>query len=108
MPTKSDPLKAQPTTSEVKRHTPSGEHSPNTVTESNKLREEYVSLVSLSFLAQPVDFGAADLVSTVRRLLGSPGELKWSRGPDGLTVDLPATRPCDYAYALEVSGLKLS
>ena len=41
------------------------------------------------------------------RLLGNPGELRWSRDREGLSVQLPATRPCDYAYAIEVAGLEL-
>jgi alpha-L-fucosidase len=41
------------------------------------------------------------------RLLGAPGQLRWSRDREGLTVQLPATPPCDYAYAIEVTGLRL-
>jgi alpha-L-fucosidase len=41
------------------------------------------------------------------RLLGSPGELRWSRDREGLVVRLPASPPCDYAYAIEVTGLQL-
>jgi len=41
------------------------------------------------------------------RLLGSPDELRWSRDREGLSVTLPATPPCDYAYAFEVSGVML-
>jgi alpha-L-fucosidase len=41
------------------------------------------------------------------RLLGSPGELRWSRDREGLTVQLPATPPCDHAFALQISGLQL-
>jgi alpha-L-fucosidase len=40
-------------------------------------------------------------VKTVR-LLGSKSELKWSRTADGLTVELPAQKPCDYAFAFEI------
>ena len=41
------------------------------------------------------------------RLLGTAGELRWSRDREGLAVELPAARPCDYAYAIEVTGLRL-
>jgi alpha-L-fucosidase len=41
------------------------------------------------------------------RLLGSPGELRWSRDREGLAVRLPPAPPCDYAYAIEVTGLDL-
>ena len=40
------------------------------------------------------------------RLLGNHGELTWSRDREGLSVLLPATPPCDYAYAIEVIGLQ--
>jgi alpha-L-fucosidase len=42
------------------------------------------------------------------RLLGNPGGLKWSRDQQGLVVQVPATPPCDYAYVLEIEGLKLA
>ncbi len=41
------------------------------------------------------------------RLLGHPGELTWSRDSAGLSVALPAAPPRDYAYAVEVTGLRL-
>ncbi len=37
-------------------------------------------------------------------LLGYPGKLRWTRDQSGLTVTLPAKRPCDYAWALKVTG----
>ncbi|NJD09713.1 MAG: alpha-L-fucosidase [Gemmatimonadetes bacterium] len=40
------------------------------------------------------------------RLLGGPERLEWTRDPAGLAVQLPAARPCDYAYVLEIKGLK--
>ncbi len=42
------------------------------------------------------------------RLLGNPGEVKWSRDAQGLVVQVPASPPCDYAYVLEIEGLKLA
>jgi alpha-L-fucosidase len=41
------------------------------------------------------------------RLLGHRGRLKWERDESGLTVQMPAEKPCDYAYALKITGLKL-
>ena len=35
-------------------------------------------------------------------LLGHEGDLKWSQSAKALTVDLPAARPCEHAYALKV------
>jgi alpha-L-fucosidase len=39
------------------------------------------------------------------KLLGHAGELDWSREQEGLTVRVPASPPCDYAYVLEIKGL---
>jgi alpha-L-fucosidase len=36
-------------------------------------------------------------------LLGA-GEVKWTHDADGLTVQLPAEKPCDYAVALKITG----
>jgi alpha-L-fucosidase len=36
------------------------------------------------------------------RLLGVPAPLKWTQTADALEVELPATKPCDHAYALKI------
>jgi alpha-L-fucosidase len=36
-------------------------------------------------------------------LLGCAEKLTWTRGPDGLTVNLPAQRPGDYAYVFKIT-----
>ena len=36
------------------------------------------------------------------QLLGSQADLKWTRSADGLTIELPASRPCDYAFAFKI------
>src|SRR5207302_10318517 len=41
------------------------------------------------------------------RLLGHRGGLKWTRDERGLTVRMPSEKPCDHAFALKVTGLKL-
>ena len=38
------------------------------------------------------------------RLLGLPGPLKWSQTAEGLTVDLPSRKPCDYVFGLRIHG----
>jgi alpha-L-fucosidase len=40
-------------------------------------------------------------------LLGHPGNLEFAQGADGLKVKMPGDKPCDYAFALKISGLKL-
>ena len=48
-------------------------------------------------------------VSRVKRvrLLGYSGKLSWGQTAEGLVVDLPVTKPCDYAIALAITGDKL-
>ena len=36
-----------------------------------------------------------------------PGALQFTQDADGLKVKFPAEKPCDYAYALKITGLKL-
>lgn len=37
------------------------------------------------------------------RMLGSDQNLKWTQGNKGLMVEMPASKPCDYAYVLEIT-----
>lgn len=37
------------------------------------------------------------------RMLGAAGALEWTRGGDGLAVDLPSTKPCAHAWTLAVT-----
>jgi alpha-L-fucosidase len=41
-------------------------------------------------------------------MLGHKGNLKFTQDADGLKVQLPADRPCDYAYVLKITGLKMN
>ncbi len=41
-------------------------------------------------------------------MLGSNGELSFTQSPAGLTVNLPATAPCDVAYTIKITGLKMN
>jgi len=47
--------------------------------------------------------GVTGRIETVQ-LLGHPGPLKWTHEANGLTIELPDRRPCDYAVALKISG----
>ena len=38
------------------------------------------------------------------RMLGASGPLKFTRGPQGLAVTLPPSKPCDHAFALRIEG----
>jgi alpha-L-fucosidase len=37
-------------------------------------------------------------------LLGSPDPLRFTREAGGLVVEMPASRPCQHAYALRIAG----
>ncbi len=37
------------------------------------------------------------------RLLGAKSRLEWKQTKEGLSVEFPAEKPCDYAFALEIS-----
>jgi len=41
-------------------------------------------------------------------LLGYGKTLKFSQDSEGLKIELPATPPCDHAYAFKITGLKLN
>ena len=40
-------------------------------------------------------------------LLGHNGPLEFEQDTDGLKVAFPSEKPCDFAYALKINGLKL-
>jgi alpha-L-fucosidase len=37
-------------------------------------------------------------------LLGFKGKVKWTQDENGLTVQMPEQKPCDYAIALKIIG----
>jgi alpha-L-fucosidase len=37
-------------------------------------------------------------------LLGHSGKLDWKQSAEGLVVTLPPKRPCDHAFAFEITG----
>ncbi|MGA3181892.1 MAG: alpha-L-fucosidase, partial [Verrucomicrobiota bacterium] len=47
-----------------------------------------------------------DKITSVE-LLGHNGALEFTQDAEGLKVNMPADKPCDYAYALKIAGLKL-
>ena len=40
-------------------------------------------------------------------LLGHAGNRPFSQDPDGLKVQFPSEKPCDFAYVLKITGLTL-
>jgi alpha-L-fucosidase len=63
--------------------------------------EGKVTIRSLAKL--PAETGKINEVS----LLGHSGPLKWTHGGEGLAVQLPEQKPCDYAVALRITGENL-
>jgi alpha-L-fucosidase len=51
--------------------------------------------------------GAATGKSSKVTMLGGKGKLAFTQDAEGLTVKLPATKPCDFAFCLKIEGLKL-
>ncbi len=41
-------------------------------------------------------------------MLGAKGQLTFTQDASGLKVNLPATAPCDIAYTLKITGLKMN
>jgi alpha-L-fucosidase len=41
-------------------------------------------------------------------LLGNSGNLEFTQDEQGLKIKLPPQRPCDYAFALKITGLKMN
>jgi alpha-L-fucosidase len=63
--------------------------------------EKQVTIRSLAKLP-----GVTGKIATIS-LLGSPGMLGFTQDAQGLTVQLPAQKPCDYAVALKITGTDL-
>jgi alpha-L-fucosidase len=61
---------------------------------------ESVTIQSLATSSDHAE-GEVDAVT----LLGYDGRLEWDRNAEGLTVKLPASPPCEHAYALKITGL---
>jgi alpha-L-fucosidase len=64
--------------------------------------DEPVAIFSLAS-SQPIK-GKVEKVE----LLGHDGALQFTRGAEGLKVTFPTEKPCDFCYALKISGLKLA
>jgi alpha-L-fucosidase len=62
--------------------------------------------VTLKTLGTTSPQGKGEVTSV--HLLGHAGDLAWSRREDGLTVTMPAQKPCDHAFTLKIEGLDLA
>lgn len=61
------------------------------------------------FVVKTLAANAPGVVGTVQRvrLLGH-GDVPFTRTANGLEITLPASKPCDHAYALKIEGLNLA
>jgi alpha-L-fucosidase len=66
--------------------------------------DQAVSITSLASGAKDLPAGKIAQVE----LLGHAGNLPFTQDAEGLKVKFPADKPCDYAYVLKITGLKLS
>jgi alpha-L-fucosidase len=63
------------------------------------------SSVVITSLAK--DHGISGKISSVT-MLGSKGQLIFTSDPSGLKVNLPVAAPCEIAYTLKITGLKMN
>ena len=56
--------------------------------------------INIKTLAQGSTANTATITSV--KLLGSAAKLKWTRGHDGLNIELPATKTGEYAWAFRI------
>lgn len=66
---------------------------------------QYPQSITLAALA---DAKAPEGTITSITMLGKPGDLKFMRDAEGLHIALPAVAPCRYAYALKITGLRMT
>jgi alpha-L-fucosidase len=63
---------------------------------------ERITIRSLSTTSPLTEGNVADV-----RLMGHEKRLTWSRDEKGLAVRMPAEKPCEHAYVLKITGLRL-
>jgi alpha-L-fucosidase len=64
-------------------------------------------VTSLAKGQAPAAHASAEKIAKVE-LLGHPGTLVFTQDATGLRVKMPAEKPCDFAYVLKITGLKLA
>ncbi len=70
---------------------------------------EPVTITSLASLANPSQPNPGVLGGKVQKveLLGHAAPLAFTQTAEGLKVTFPPDKPCDFVYALKITGLKL-
>jgi len=66
--------------------------------------DQVVSITSLASGSKDLPAGKIEKVE----LLGRAGDLTFTQDAEGLKVKFPAEKPCDFAYVLKITGLRLS
>jgi alpha-L-fucosidase len=59
--------------------------------------------LTIKTLASEAPYAAKGKIQKVE-LLGDPAALEWNLGEQGLSVKLPAKKPCDHAWTLKITG----
>jgi alpha-L-fucosidase len=75
-------------------------------TKGDKLYAIALAWPGRQMVVRSLSLGAGNLEHQVAsvRLLGHDGPLTWMQTAEALVIDLPAQRPCDHAFVVEISG----
>ena len=76
-------------------------------TKGNALYAFFMGWPDKQIVIAPLAAGSPNVVGKIENveLLGFAGKLVWTHDGKGLTVQLPAEKPCEYGYALKITGL---
>jgi alpha-L-fucosidase len=79
-------------------------------TKGNALYAFFMGWPEKEIVIAPLATGSANVAGKIANveLLGFAGKIDWKHDANGLTVQLPAQKPCEHAYALKITGLKLT
>ena len=76
-------------------------------TKGNTLYAFFMGWPDKQIVIAPLAVGSPNVIGKIDNveLLGFPGKLVWTHDGKGLTVQLPAEKPCEHGYALKITGL---
>ncbi len=76
-------------------------------TKGNTLYAFFMGWPEKEIVVAPLAASSPNVVGKIENvaLLGYPGKLDWKHDATGLTVQLPAQKPCEHGYALKITGL---
>jgi alpha-L-fucosidase len=76
------------------------------------MKGDILYAISYDWPADGISIAALSTTNSVGKisgveLLGHKGSLDFSQDKNGLKIKLPAEKPCDYAYSLKITGVKV-